>query len=464
MISFETKSTKKSTLFISFIWAIISGILVLSLENINTLISHNILVLFILVSYLLCFITWRRAGGAITSVYNFFIAYALLSNLGASLIYSTLSWTNSAEFLKVYEFCTWNSVVDMLRFQLLCVSFMNLGTALCVSKYPIYSPPEIDSSYSEPYSIVDTFWWICSLFQLFLGIRYLFMRSTMTYMELDKEMVSEDWGLFGVLSTYGFLFLSMLLLLKGRKIKLVYIFLVILSFLFMVAGKRYVAIRYVGALAVFMPLTHSKCFQRKYAGFWALGVFAFLAFINILRMTRGDTLSAISVDDKGFFDLILGTFAEMGQSEWPAIIIMDHLEGTGERVYTLFSAFARTFGLDVLLGFHTSQSLGVYVTRLMDAHYGLGGSYIAESFANFGWYGCIYTLFYGWMIAFLEGYAYQNLNSSQKRLLSIAILALLLRQVFYARAQLDLCAFDLRMLFLIWLVTIVFNKNRNASY
>ena len=100
----------------------------------------------------------------------------------------------------------------------------------------------------------------------------------------------------------------------------------------------------------------------------------------------------------------------------------------------------------------------------MDAHYGLGGSYIAESFANFGWYGCIYTLFYGWMIAFLEGYAYQNLNSSQKRLLSIAILALLLRQVFYARAQLDLCAFDLRMLFLIWLVTIVFNKNRNASY
>jgi hypothetical protein len=285
----------------------------------------------------------------------------------------------------------------------------------------------------------------------------------MTYTELDREILTENWGIFGVLCTYGFLFLSMLELVKGRRVKTIYFFLILLSFLFMVSGKRYMAIRFIGALAVFMPLTHAKYFKKKYAWVWIVISLSFLAFINILRMTRGDSLGTASIENKGFMGLILGTFAEMGQSEWPAIIIMDYLNGTNQHLYTLFSAFSRTFGLDILFGFETTQSMGVFVTKLMDTNYGLGGSYIAEAFANFGWYGWIFVLIYGWLITYLENYAYGNINSPRKRWVSIAILALLLRQVFYARAQFDLCAFDLRMLFVIWVFSL-FNIHKNKKY
>lgn len=66
---------------------------------------------------------------------------------------------------------------------------------------------------------------------------------------------------------------------------------------------------------------------------------------------------------------------------------------------------------------------------------GFGFSYIAEAYLNYGWFGWIFILLYGILIARLENMAYQDIMNGC--FFKITFLLWLAKQVFFARA--DLC-------------------------
>lgn len=439
---------EESGFALSLGWFVVALLVVYIPSLVYDVFYHNVLVLCNFISYILCIYSWRRFGGRWLSVFVFFIVYALFCNLGNSILYSTMSWTNTTEALKIYENAYWMSIIDMLRFQFLCVASMNVGVSAYTSVAKAYIP-SVSKTRTEA-NTLEVFWLLTVAYHIYLSYHYLTFRITAGYSDLDSLIVSEDYGLLGTLLTYFFLFLSLLLLFKGKQVKTIYLLLTCLSLAFMISGKRYMAIRFIGAILVFLGATHPRLFRKRYVWIWVAAGIGFMAFINVIRVLRGSSIADGIDVEKSVFQLVLGTFAEMGQSEWPAIITMDIIGSTDQYMHSIYNTFLRVTGFDVLFGLETEESLGRWITNQMGTNYGLGYSFVAEAYANFGWLGWIFTFIYGWLIVWLENSAYRMLSQKINIYVALAILCLLLRQIFYARAQLDLCAFEIRMLIVFW--------------
>lgn len=119
----------KSIVRRSFLWLIIGAIMFYSKESDTT--THNLLVIYCLMSYMFCIYNWVSAGNKLLSMYNLFILYALFSNLGQSIL-TLLPDTDL--FLKIYVKYSYPDICDALRFQGLCIAGLGLGTALYIQR------------------------------------------------------------------------------------------------------------------------------------------------------------------------------------------------------------------------------------------------------------------------------------------------------------------------------------------
>lgn len=136
------------------------------------------------------------------------------------------------------------------------------------------------------------------------------------------------------------------------------------------------------------------------------------------------------------------TISEMGSSEIPAVYTIKYVNGGGflyqTILYTLLHGFLPTSVMDVLgLSVH-NVSLSTWVTEYANHTYsGLGYSFIAEAYMNYGKVGWIFVMIYGWFIAMAENSAYKRIIEG-KYLYATVMLAILSQQIFYARANLVL--------------------------
>ena len=132
----------------------------------------------------------------------------------------------------------------------------------------------------------------------------------------------------------------------------------------------------------------------------------------------------------------------MGISETPTLITMEAIEkGT---------PYMQTILFNILLGFVPSSVLEIFVPDTWTTHLGewvnvvsgtttteWGYSWIAESYINYGEFGWIFTAVYGYFIAFAENYSLRKIKSGDY-LLALCLISILCKQIFFARAQINL--------------------------
>ena len=93
----------------------------------RSLASHQVLVSCTLASYVMCIFNWVKCGNRALSLYNFFVLYMMLSNLGQSILFL---FGFPGDYMIVYSRYSLDQINELLRFQLLCVAGLNLGTML----------------------------------------------------------------------------------------------------------------------------------------------------------------------------------------------------------------------------------------------------------------------------------------------------------------------------------------------
>lgn len=405
------------------------------------------------ISYVLCIYHWVKCGNRITSLFCFFIVYCFFSNAGQSLLYA-LRFPD--EFLPVYHLHSMADICRMLRYQAIAAAALFLGSAsLLNSKHnkgsqnlvSCYSSSEWNSTIPSPF--LRFLFVLTSIFMLYTAVNMLTMRHVMDYSEFYAEGRGSLWGWFGNLISYLNMGLSIYYIMNKHHVKLIYLYLLFLVAVFMITGARSGAIPYVGIIMVMFPLSNPSLFKRKYIPVWIAVVLSFMILMNLIQMNRTYTLSASDIlKPEELIQGVTGAVSEMGLSERPPIITISAVEsGSTPHYQTILAGLIQAF---IPFSSHftfveeNTLALTTWVTDYIgEDRFGLGYSFIAETYMNYGRFGVIFCLIYGYLIAFLEIKAYQGF-SEHKFLLPIIILIFLCIQVFWARGKFASCINYLR--------------------
>lgn len=431
----------------SVIWLTFMLIVSLLLTE-STFENHCIYVLLITASYLFCVRTWINSGCRLISVYVFFIAYAFLCNCGQSLLY----------VLGVpYEFLTsyWNLPVESVsyafRFQLLCVAALNVGTCIALSRRSrnVSTDEMVDwyRNYDTVKNKADKYLFpimiICLLGTMYAAYEVASLRSTMSYHEWMYGGHNDVESRFYF--SYFFAFLSIRSVFRKQHTLLIYASWLFFIGLFMMLGLRTQAIPYITFLLITVPVTHSSIFQKKFIPFWIVGAFFFIIFLGIISSTRTGGTVDLSEADNGQNTAVsfYVALADVGASAETIGLTMSECDKGMPHYQSILYSIITVIPNRVLKlpaeafqvpGWEAMSSPGSFMSHKVGL-LGFGFSYIAEAYLNYGWFGWIFILLYGLLIARLENMAYQDIMNGC--FFKITFLLWLAKQVFFARA--DLC-------------------------
>lgn len=410
--------------------------------------THAIIVLLTAVSYALCLYTWVKSGCRLISVYVFFIAYAFACNCAQSLLY----------VLGVpYEFLTsyWNlSMVEVsyaFRFQLICVAALNIGTSLAlVHRGKNISTNEMVSWYESKQKIEDKadkylfpILIVCLLGSLYAAFEVARVRSSMSYQEWMYGGHNDVETRFYF--SYFYAFISLRYVFKKQHTLLVYGSWLFFIGLFMMLGLRTLAIPYITFFLMTLPVTHSKLFQKKFIPFWVIGAFFFIIFLGIVSSTRTEgtvNLSETS-SDQGTAVSFYVALADVGASAETIGLTMSECDKGMPHYQSILYSIITVIPRRVLklpeeifqvTDWQAMSSPGSFMSHKVGL-LGFGFSYIAEAYLNYGWFGWVFILIYGFIIARMENMAYQDIMKGN--FFKITFLLWLAKQVFFARG--DLC-------------------------
>lgn len=439
---------KNSGLLIaSIVWFVISALCSVVLNG-DSEITHATLVILVAVSYALCVYSWVKSGCRLISVYVFFIAYAFLCNCGQSLLY----------VLGVpYEFLTsyWNLPVESVsyafRFQLLCVAALNVGTCIALSRRSRNVSTDEMADWYRNYDTVknkaDKYLFpimiICLLGTMYAAYEVASLRSTMSYHEWMYEGHNDVESRFYF--SYFFAFLSIRSVFRKQHTLLIYASWLFFIGLFMMLGLRTQAIPYLTFLLITVPVTHSSIFKKKFIPFWIVGAFFFIIFLGIISSTRTEGTVDLSEADNGQNTAVsfYVALADVGASAETIGLTMNecdkgmpHYQSILYSIITVIPNRVLKIPAEVFQvpGWEVMSSPGSFMSHKVGL-LGFGFSYIAEAYLNYGWFGWIFILLYGILIARLENMAYQDIMNGC--FFKITFLLWLAKQVFFARA--DLC-------------------------
>lgn len=463
MLSMKRNTSSELVLRVGIIWFFLAVVLSL-LINVKSEASHNILTITCFLSYILSFWTWLKTGGNMASLYTVFILYAMFSNLGQSILYLF----NLSELLSIYYVYNLSEISEMLRFQLLCIAALNVGSALY-----IYNNRQINifdvkiqkrentkskSSFLEVLLLISIVWMIVySLYQLRL-------RQTVDYSDIveTRDPVSKIPYFLSVVLSFYFLF-------QGKYIRLSIISFIWLLFAFFLAGTRSMGIVYAGALVIMALLVKPELFKGKKVLIWMVVAIPAFALISAISDFRTSTLGNAEISlESGVFYGALGTISEMGLSERPAIATIEFIKNGGAHVqtilYTVLHGLIPTAPLQLIMPAGSDISLSAWVTEYENHEYsGLGYSFIAEAYMNYGIWGWIFTLLYGYLITGLEITSYKKINEG-KYLFPAVVLTVLSKQIFFARANLLLIHTYYRYALYIWIGWLIYKSMNKKQY
>ena len=411
--------------------------------------THAALVVLVAFSYALCVYSWVKSGCRLISIYVFFIAYAFLCNCGQSLLYVL---GVPYEFLTSYWNLSFEGVTYAFRYQLICVAALNVGTCLAVFKknrnvgtnemvdwYKAFNPIKTKAD-----KCLFPIMIIFLLGTLYAAYEIASIRSTMSYREWMYEGSKNVESRFYF--SYFFAFLSLRSVLRKEHTLLIYASWLFFVGLFMMLGLRTQAIPYITFFLITVPVTHSSLFQKRLIPLWIIGAFFFIIFLGIISSTRTEETVNLSEANNeqntavSFYVALadVGASAEtIGLTMKECDKGMPHYQSVLYSIITVIPNRVLKIPAEVfqMPGWEAMSSPGSYISHRVGMM-GLGFSYIAEAYLNYGWMGWLYILFYGILIARLENIAYQDIKSGH--FFKLTFLLWLAKQVFYARAELCL--------------------------
>lgn len=451
---------KRNLLTLSIIWFIISTVLnvLFTIEQYDY--THKVLIIATFISYILCIYTWISAGNRILSLYNFFIVYLLFSNMGQFLLH-LIGFEELP--LSIYNQFQNTKLNQILSFQLLCVSSMNIGTALFVRKsenrisinkqiecFPIKKRDLWDKP-------LDIIMFISLGYVVFHAIKLIILRQEVNdYIDFYEQKASMG-SFIGAIFELLAIVLPLRAIYKGKYVKLITTIFIFLIVIYNFLGSRSLSIRYLGALIIYLPVVKPQLFVRKYIGIWIISAvigFSLIGFISQMRKGEYEVTESLGLS-------LAKTSIEMGTSVNTLGYTIEVVKQTGTHYQTILytwltGLFSSTVTHSIGLEEH-GFSLADWITRLQNKSSGLGYSFFAEAYENYGWYGWIYTLFYAWLIVMLEIRSYQKISQG-KFFFATFVLAILCKQIFYARGEMIYILSSLRVCFYLVVLCIIFKS------
>lgn len=423
------------------IWMIISLVLFYILQEPSS-INHDLFTSLASVSYILTIYNWLSKGNRPFSLFCLFVVYALFSNLGQSILYM---FTRQDFILNIYSKYDLQDICPMLRYQFVCASGLYLGSAIYLRKsYRNVTAESISVHYrylelqetSISQKFFDILLYVCLAVVFYFTIYQLVLRQTMSYKELynERELVSAYFA-------FGTIVLGLNAILKKRHVRLVLFSWLFYFLAYNVAGTRSMGIIYAGALLFSMPILFPYYFQKRFYFVWGIVALLGISAISIISNLRTQSIGSLS-NETDLWLSVLQSINEMGISETPTLITMDAVDnGTPYMQSILFNILLGFFPSSLLEGLvpetWTTQ-LGQWATVISNTTtVEWGYSWIAESYINYGELGWIFTAVYGYFIAFAENYSLRKIKNGDY-LLALCLIAILCKQIFFARAQINL--------------------------
>ena len=438
--------------------------------------EHFLFTLLSILSYFLCIYNWYSSGNKIVSLYTFFVVYSAFSSIGQSFLYILGTPDN---FLFIYSAHSFHDIIRMLKYVSLAIAALNLGTCIYVYKQGNYiSNIELSKSiirnsktFLRKNNFVKFLFYASSFYMIFIAFRMLSMRQTMDYEEFYYEGRGALLGFFGTLLNYINIGLCIYYICISRLRKWIYCYVIFLIVVYMITGARSQAVPYVGILLVTMPITNPKLFRKKYAPLWIFLSLFFMFAVNLVQLNRTSSLSAGGMiqPDKLMLGLY-GSISEMGLSERPAIFTMNALENSSQPHYQTIAASV----IQAVVPFSKTSSSFVEENQIALTTWitdyagiedcGLGYSFVAETFMNYGWFGWVFCIFWGYFISYAEITAYKRMSKGNY-LYSIFLLVFLCIMVFWARGKFQSCINFLRYAMIFGVIYgIIKSSNKRAIW
>lgn len=435
---------------------------------------HTILTLLCLLTYLIGIINWCKVGCRFLSAYVLFMLYAMFSTIGQPIAYLL---NVSGELLSVYAFHSIVEVNRYLRFLLLCISGMNVGVAIALFKkrncvglddqIKSYTHNTFKSKYSQILNILTVISWSYVILNC---LKMLVMRQSYGYAEFYDMRVASNSMLDLLLSTTAVILFFWSVFHK-KHTNILYVCVLITMFLYMIIGVRTQAISMLAILCICTPITHPQFFKKKFIPLWiVMAIFAF-AGIGLIATFRTGTIGTSSfTTGNTLIDSLYETITEMGFSARTAILAMEAIDYGFPHHQTILTSIINgfiPFVSNLPLIQNETMHLAEWITDYaMSYNNGIGFCFIGEMYVNFGKLGWIFMIFYGWLVAFLENFAYKRIIKG-KWLLAFCILFVLCEQIFYARGEMVLTMGDIRAcvyISIIWLIIKMFCDSPSYTY
>lgn len=464
---------RQSNIATSILWLIIAFVLCAITINSSSYIVHALLVVANIYSYFRCISIWKSKGNSLLSLYSFFILYMCASNLAQSIV-SLLP--NTLQDLSIYKQFSIQDIISALRFQLLCVAAMGLGTSFYVDTHKCnYSTQILTDNFNKKSDLEITHsfllkavFFIAILLVFFDAFSYVSMRQTMGYMDAYTARQLEGIPIYMQLANWLVTLLAFYFAYSKKYTKLIIALFIILVLAFLVCGNRSLTIKYLAFLMMLCPIVYPQYFKRKYWFVWTILSVCFLASLSLISEARNDVGFAMRVDSgqSSFGEMLLSSFSEMGGAAQTLIYTMQAIgEGFQHHLteaYFMMTALTTSKVCNILGFANEYLPLGEWVGNYAGIHgYGLGYSCIAEWFMNYGWFGCLFAGFYAYLITMFECISYKNILRG-RYLVPAVLLTFLATQIFYARSSMFYALFDVRFGF--WTIVIYKLVNNRKNY
>ena len=451
---------KYNNITYSVVWFVISIVLCAATSVTSSFAAHTVLVIANLYSYYRCLRIWVSGGNSYISLYTFFILYMCASNLGQSVLSLIPSRMSD---LSVYESFVMDDIVEALRFQLVSVAGLGLGTSLWVCRNVSTTKKELLDTYHfvNPYNygnqtLLKILFFFSALLVFSDAISYFLIRQSMGYMDAYTERQLEGIPLYMQFANWLIILLGYYFALTKRFTKPIIWGFSALIVIFLICGNRSLTIKYLAFLLLFCPIAYPQYFKKKYLSIWAIVGVLLIAMMSVVSYARNDVGSALqnASGQHAIGEMLIDSFSEMGGSLNTLIYTMDAI-GNGFRHHlTELNFIVTAVASSALCGFLGIENeylpLGEWVGEYAGIRsYGLGYSCLAEWFMNYGWSGCLFAVFYGYLISMAESISYKSIVKGDYLLPSI-LLTFLSTQIFYARSSLFYSLFDVR--FGLWLI------------
>ncbi len=464
----------QSRLTFSILWLLllllISTMPFLSDTNFLAHVLYSFLGLF---SYIFCILTWLRSGNRAFSLFLVFVLYMLFSHLGQALLYS---FGVSDIMLLLYDWCSATSVTQMLRFHMLCPAALNVGVVLYFVKHKknislskqvsgYYENIKLDKSRRE--LVLDILLFATLLYALYSAVNFWKLRQTMSYAEF-YDTLSGSGSLFKSMCITASVTIGLVYVYKCRYQKFIYASWLLIALIYLIGGSRGTAIPYIGALLVAVPVTHSYFFDGNKKYIWLLLAFIAFSFLSVISSNRaGKVGSDALVSNQSILDNAIGTMAEMGGSALPTVLSMEACDSGvlphyQSNVFFLLACFIPADLVEFITGIPNVQLARIITDYAGSTWSGLGYSCVAEVYVNYGWFGWLWFIFYGYLIVLLECSAYKFILQ-RKYFIASLFIYILSSSLFYARAPIYYVQGAARGCFYLWILFMIIRLYRTLK-